>query len=171
MNESPLKSSVPDDLCLQAVLLNSNMRAPIPRSAIDTKSLLRIQTRVAAGEIDLKLSFGKCRLVADIKDGNALLHLWRGRQALAAAAVATNPLGAADLWQFLLDLQTGPSGWGQADGMTEPERPSDLPWLAVNLSPAFLADVDPQMFRQISELHWVLGWAVVEHVAEQQRRN
>jgi hypothetical protein len=110
-------------------------------------------------------------LVVDLKDGNALLHLWRGRQALAAAGVATNSLGARELWQFLLDLQIGESGWGQTAGMPESERPRDLPWLAVNLSPAFTSNADLQMFRQISELYWVLGWAVVEHVAEQQCRN
>lgn len=171
MNELLLKSSVSDDLCLQSVLLNLNLRAPIPRRVIDIASLHRFQTRVAVGELDLKLACGECRLMADIKDGNALLHLWRGRQAMAVAGVATNSLGAADLWQFLLDLEIGDSGWGQPAGMPEPERPSDLPWLAVNLSPAFMADADPQKFRQVSKLFWVLGWAVVEHVAEQQRRN
>jgi len=133
MNELLLKSSVPADRRLHAVLLNTNSRAPIPRRAIDTASLHRFQTRVAAGELALRLPFGKCRLVLDLKDGNALLHLWRGRQALAAAAVATNPLGASELWQFLLDLQIGDSGWGQPAGKPEPERPRNLPWLAVNL--------------------------------------
>ena len=171
MNESPREFSVPDDLNLHAVLLNTNFRAPIPRRAIDTASLHRFQTRVGAGELDLNLSFGKCRLAVDLKDGNALLHLWRGRQALAAAAVATNPLGADELWQFLLDLQVGDAGWGHPASMPESDQPRDLPWLAVNLSPVFLASADRKMFRQLAELHWVVGWAVVEHVAKQQRRN
>lgn len=168
LSKQPINSS---PQTLEAVLLNTNHRSRIPQKAIVSASLQRYQTCVAVGGASLKLPFGECRLVADLKDGNALLHLWRARQILAVAGVATNSLGAADLWQFLLDLQVGPSGWGQPAGLPAPVRPRDEPWLAVNLSPAFTASANLHMFRQISSLHWAIGWAVIEHVAEQQRRN
>jgi hypothetical protein len=165
MNNLLPKNSTHTDLNLEAVLLNVNLRSSIPREAIKPGSLRRYQNHIAAGEATLKLPSGEYQLTVDLRDGNALLHLWHEQQLMSVAGVATRPIGASELWEFLVDLHTG------ASDLPEPEPPRGLPWLAVHLTEKFVVTADTRLFRQFSALHWILGWAVVEHVAEQQRRN
>jgi hypothetical protein len=165
MNDLLPKSSAPTDVNLEAVLLNVNLRSSIPREAIKPASLRRYQTYIATGEATIKLPSGEYRLTVDFKDGNALLHLWREHQLMSVAGVATGPIGASELWEFLVGLHD------EQSGLPEPEPPHALPWLALHFTAEFVATADTRMFRQLSALHWVLGWAVLEHVAEQQRRN
>jgi hypothetical protein len=165
MNDLLLKSSAPTDVNLEAVLLNVNLRSSIPREAIKPASLLRYQNLIAAGEATIKLPSGEYQLTVDFKDGNALLHLWREHQLMSVAGVATGPIGSSELWEFLLGLHS------ELTGQPEPEPPRDLPWLALHFSEEFVGTADARMFRQLSALHWVLGWAVIEHVTQLQRRN
>jgi hypothetical protein len=165
MNKLLLKSTGSNGLTLEAVLLNVNLRSVIPRDAIVPASLRRYQSCIAAGEATIRLPSGEYRLTVDFKDGNALLHLWRGQLPMSIAGVATSAIGSSELWQFLADLHT------DTTGLPEPKPPQGLPWLALNFSEEFVDTADARLFRQFSALHWALGWAVVEHTLTQQRRN
>jgi len=164
MNKLIIKPT-PKKLNLEAVLLNADLRSFIPREAIKPASLLRYQGFIAEGEARIRLPSGEYRLAVDYKDGNALLHLYREQTPMSIAGVATSAIGSSELWQFLADMNA------DIPNLPAPEPPRALPWLALNFLPEFVATADLRMVRQFSALHWVLGWAVVEHVTQQQRRN
>lgn len=157
---------------LNMLVINTNECLKILRPSLDADSQKYYQSCINLGEASLQLPFGRCRFDMAMLGECAVLRLQWGQMPVSVAGVAATQLGAAELWQFMLDLHPERLKKSARNASTRAaKRPEETPWLAVYFTQQFMADADSRSLRHLRELHKILGWAVIDYIAAQQRRN
>lgn len=122
------------------VTLNTGHTVEQSLADIGEAAVQVLRPLVAAVAGSLPAPFGAFRVEITRGDGGAVFTVSRAREPIVTCGVAWTAPGAAEIWPAVEGLYLGVSDAFTAAGINaEPVEPDRLPWLAVVLLPALMA--------------------------------